>query len=393
MTQLGIENGIRLDFRERKALHQHRLGLILATDDANHLIKVQVRREQALEDVQPGEHLLETPVEPASHRADAKLQPLAEDLAQPHDFRPTVEADHVEIDAVITLKIRGRKEVRHQLGRVDLAPLRHDHKTRRMLVIRLIAQILNHRQLLAAHLLGDLLEHLAARGLPGQRLDDDAVLVFDVGRAGLEATVTLLVDVDEIAARRDNLGTSRQIRTLDEFHQRAGARLGVLQQMQAGVRHLAQVVRRNVGGHAHRDAGGAVEQQVRQSCGQHLRFVERAVEVGLPVDRALTELAQQHLGIAGELGLGVAHRGERLRVILRAPVSLPIDDGVAIRKGLRHQHHRLVTGGVAVRVELADHIADGTRGFLVLGDGREPELAHRVDDASLHGLEPIADRR
>src|SRR5690606_18118478 len=45
---------------------------------------------------------------------------------------------------------------------------------------------------------------------------------------------------------------------------------------------------------------------------------------------------------------------------------------------------------VAVRVELADHVAHGARGFLVLGRRREPELAHRVDDAALQGLQAVA---
>jgi hypothetical protein len=42
---------------------------------------------------------------------------------------------------------------------------------------------------------------------------------------------------------------------------------GVAQQVQAGVDHLVEVVRRDVGGHAHRDAGRAVDQQVGQRAG------------------------------------------------------------------------------------------------------------------------------
>jgi hypothetical protein len=46
-----------------------------------------------------------------------------------------------------------------------------------------------------------------------------------------------------------------------------------------------------------------------------------------------------------------------------------------------------------VRVKFADDIADGTRGFLVLGVRLEAELAHRVDDAALHGLQAVRDIR
>ena len=39
--------------RQLEALHQHRLRLVLAADDADDLVEVQVDREQAVEDVQP----------------------------------------------------------------------------------------------------------------------------------------------------------------------------------------------------------------------------------------------------------------------------------------------------------------------------------------------------
>ena len=44
-------------------------------------------------------------------------------------------------------------------------------------------------------------------------------------------------------------------------------------------------------------------------------------------------------------------------------------------------------------MELADDVADGARGLLVLGAGRQPELAHGVDDAALHGLQAVAKMR
>jgi hypothetical protein len=46
-----------------------------------------------------------------------------------------------------------------------------------------------------------------------------------------------------------------------------------------------------------------------------------------------------------------------------------------------------------VRVELADHVADGARRLLGLVPGRQAELAHGVDDAPLHRLEAVGDVR
>jgi hypothetical protein len=46
-----------------------------------------------------------------------------------------------------------------------------------------------------------------------------------------------------------------------------------------------------------------------------------------------------------------------------------------------------------VRVELAEHVTDGTRRFLVLGIGVQPQLAHGVDDTPLYRLQAVADMR
>ncbi|MCY1433778.1 hypothetical protein D9M71_498160 [compost metagenome] len=70
-----------------------------------------------------------------------------------------------------------------------------------------------------------------------------------------------------------------------------GVRL--VQQAHAGGGHFPQVVRRNVGGHAYGDAGGAVEQQVRQTRRQGRRLVQGAVEVRHPIHGALAQFGEQ----------------------------------------------------------------------------------------------------
>ncbi len=114
---------------------------------------------------------------------------------------------------------------------------------------------------------------------------------------------------------------------------------------------------------------------------------------GRPVDRAMLELLEQQVGVARQARFGVAHGRERLGIVGGTPVALAVDDRIAEREVLRHVHHGLVAGRIAVRMELADHIADRARRFLVLGGGRQAQLAHRVDDAALHRLEPVAERR
>ena len=74
----------------------------------------------------------------------------------------------------------------------------------------------------------------------------------------------------------------------------------------------------------------------------------------------------------------------------RAEVALAVDQQVAHRERLRHAHDGVVHRRVAVRVVLADHVADDARGLLV---GLVPvvaELAHREQHAAVHGLQAVA---
>src|SRR3546814_6315287 len=68
----------------------------------------------------------------------------------------------------------------------------------------------------------------------------------------------------------------------------------------AGVDHLAQIVRGDVGRHADRDAAGTVDEQVGEARGQDCRLFAAGVVVGLEVDRVLVEVVQQHHRGPGE---------------------------------------------------------------------------------------------
>ncbi len=84
----------------------------------------------------------------------------------------------------------------------------------------------------------------------------------------------------------------------------------LLQQMHSGADHFAQVVRRNVGGQAHGNAGSAIQQHVGQACRQPLWLFQRAVKVRHPVHCAQRQLLQQRFGIRRQARFGVAHGGK-----------------------------------------------------------------------------------
>ena len=260
-------------------------------------------------------------------------------------------------------------------------------------MIRLVAQVLHHGKLLRAHLCGDLFQHLGPGHLPGQFGDDDVAVLHLVAGAQLQPAGSLAVDGGDVRPRRNQLPTGGEIRSLDVPHELAGCGLRLFEQADHGGGHLAQVVRRHVGGHAHGDAACAVQQQVGQPGRQQGRLPERAVEVRRPVHRSLIQLRKQDLRVACQPGLGVSHGRKRLGVVLRAPVALPVDDRVPAGERLRHVHHGLVAGRVAVRMKLADDIAHRPRRLLGFGRRRHAEIAHGIDDPALHGLEPVADVR
>ncbi len=393
MTQTGVEDFLRLLLGELEALHEHRLRLVLATDDADHLVQIEVRDQHTFEDMQAARNLIEAVLQTASHRRNPEFEPFRQQVLETEHARPAIEADDVEIDTIVPLEIRRREQVVHDFHQVDAVRAGYDHEPHGVLVIRLVAQVLDHRELLRAHLLRDLLHHLGRRDLMWERGNDD-IAVFDlVSGARLETTDALVVKLLQIRARRDDLRAGRQIGTLDELHQGRGRLRGILQQGDTGIGNFPQIVRRNVGCHAHGDARRTIQQQVRQSRRQNLRLFHRAVKVGLPVHRTVRELGQQHVRVAGEFRLGVAHSRERLRIVLRAPVALPVDDRIAIRERLCHQHHGFVAGRVAVRMVLADDVANRTRGLLVLVGSPQRQLAHRIDDAPLYRLQTVAERR
>ena len=74
----------------------------------------------------------------------------------------------------------------------------------------------------------------------------------------------------------------------------------------------------------------------------------------------------------------------------RAEIALPVDQRQAHGKILRHAHHRVINGLVAVRMIFADHVADDAGGFAVRLVPLVAVLVHRIEDAPVHRLEPVA---
>ena len=148
-------------------------------------------------------------------------------------------------------------------------------------------------------------------------------------------------------------------------------------------------MRRDAGGHAHGDAGGAIGQQVREGGGQNLGFFVLTVEGGPKIDRILVHTLQHGGCDMGQPGLGVAVGGSAIAVDI-AEVPLAVDQRITQRKILRRADQRVIDRLVAMGVILADHIADDPGRFLVTLRGVQLELAHRPEQPPVHRFQPVA---
>jgi hypothetical protein len=69
--------------------------------------------------------------------------------------------------------------------------------------------------------------------------------------------------------------------------------------MNGSLDHVAQVMRWNVGGQPNGNAGGAVDEKIRELGGKDDRLLHRIVVTGPHVDGALAQFRQESVGGGG----------------------------------------------------------------------------------------------
>ncbi|OIQ70118.1 hypothetical protein GALL_482710 [mine drainage metagenome] len=159
--------------------------------------------------------------------------------------------------------------------------------------------------------------------------------------------------------------------------------------MKTGIDHFIEVVWRNVGGHADRNAARAIDQQIGQSRGQHQRLFFRPVVVGSKVHGFLVQISQQLMRNFGQPDFGVAH-GSGVVAVNRAEITLTINQHMAHGKGLRHTHDGVIHRLVSMRVILTNHITHNTRRFFIRLVPVVAELMHGKQYTPVHRFEAIA---
>ena len=150
---------------------------------------------------------------------------------------------------------------------------------------------------------------------------------------------------------------------------------------------------RDAGGHAHRDASTAVQQQKRQLCRQDRRFLLGPIEVGSEIDRVVADLIEQCLmSDRCQSRFGVTHCG-RWVIVHGTEVAMAIQQRMAAGKGLDLSDQRVVDRLITVRVIFTENVPDDAGAFAIRAIRCEPKLVHRVQDAALNWFETVADIR
>ncbi len=259
--------------------------------------------------------------------------------------------------------------------------------------VGLVANVGNALQLLVVDLIGHVFDEHPLVDLIGQLGDDDADAVLAELlelRAGAENELAAAGGVggaDTRAAHDD--APCREVGACDVGHQIGEGGLRIVEHADAGVDDLGEVMGRDIGRHTDGDTGRAVDEQVREAAGQDARLLAGLVEVGVPIDGVLINVAQHFVGEPGHTSLGIAV-GRRRVAIDGAEVAVPVHEHIAHGEVLRETDEGVVNGGVAVGMVAAEHVANAGGGFFEGFVVRQAVLIHGVEDAAVDGLQTVA---
>ena len=355
------------------------------------LVDVVLCDEQTLQQVGTGLCVLQVIAGAADDDLLLKGQIFVDDVAQGEDLRLGLvihQRQHIDGEGGLQLGLC-KQAVEYHL-RIGV-PLQLDDDPHTV-AVRLVPDVGDALQTLVLHLIGHALDEHPLIHLIRQLRDDDAgavvaeLLELVAGPHHHPATAGGVGGPD--AAASHDKATGGEVGTLDIGHQVRQRGIGIIQHVDAGSDDLPQVVGRDVGGHAHGDAGGAVDQQIGEAAGQHTGFLAALVKVGVPVHGVLPDIPQHFIGNFGKTGLRVTV-GSGGIAIHGAEVAVAVHQHIAHGEILRQTHQSVVDGGVAVGVIPAQHVAHAGGGLLKGAVAGEVVLVHGVENTPVDGLQTV----
>ena len=253
-----------------------------ATDQRDDLVEHVERLDQAPEDVRPALRLREPEAGPALDDLDLVADPVGDELVDGQRAGHAVDqGQHVGAEVGLQLGVLEQVVEHHPRDRVALE---HDDEPLAGAAGGVVAHVGDALHLAGVGELGDLERQVVGVDHVGQLGDREAgpplgVLVdLDHGALGDRAAAGAVGLLDALAA--DDQGAVGEVGALDPLDQRVlqllAAGVGVLERPPGALRDLAQVVGRDAGGHADRDPGRAVDQQVGVARRQDRRLLASA---------------------------------------------------------------------------------------------------------------------
>src|SRR5580658_2000156 len=361
-----------------------------SADDFDHVIDVVERDAVAEQDVLALAGLAQLVLRAPADHVDAVFEEQVKQLQQAKLAR--LAGDDGEQDhAKRFLHLRHLEKLVEDDFRLFVAL--HFDDDAHTVAIAFIADVRYALNLLVLDQLGNVADQPRLVHLIRQFGDNDVLAVlaalFDGGfRADLEAAAAGLVGLLDSFAAVD-IAAGGKIGARNDLHHLLERGFRVFDQQDRGFDCFLQVVRRDVRRHADRDAGGAVDEQVRNPRGKNDRLFFAFVKIGNEIDSFLLDVREHFLGDLRKARFGVPHRSRRIAVD-RAEVALAVDEGIAHVEILRQADEGVVNGRVAVRMEFAEDFADDL-GALAVGLSRgESELVHAEENAPVDGLEAVA---
>ena len=262
------------------------------------------------------------------------------------------------------------------------------------LTVGFVADLGDPFDLLLLDQLGDFLDQAGLVDLVGKLRDNNRLALGAFGRLDMSLGAHLddappggIGIADPLTAV--NRGAGGKVRPGNHRQQLLEGHLRVVDNGDDTVNYFTQVMGRYVGGHADRDTGRTVDQQVGELGRQNRRLQHFVVVVGRHVDGFFVQVGQQFVGEMAQADLGVTHGGRPVAVH-RSEVPLSVNQHVAQRKILGHAHDRIVGGGIAMWMVLTDNITDHTGRFLVGLVVVVAHVVHGVQAAAMDRFETVA---
>ena len=260
--QTHIKNSLRLLIAEIETIHKLDLGsrrVLAVADDMHDFVNIIQCLEQALQDMRAGQTLVQVILRTPRHDVFLMFHIPVQHFAQGEHLGLTVhKRQHDHTEGILQLSVLIQIIEDHLRLRVTLE-INHDAHA---VTVALIADIADTIQLLLMHQFSNLFNQLGLVDAVRNLSNDDAVtavsqsLHFGLG-THQDAAAAGMIGLADAAAAKDN-AACREVGALDMLHQIIQRSVRIIYEADDAVDDFGQVMRRNIGCHAHGNACSAV---------------------------------------------------------------------------------------------------------------------------------------